>query len=580
MMEKKFNIIKIITIILAFAMMFASLSACVQKAPDNNNSSTPSDSDVSSEETPSDDEEEIIDDPSSEEVPEDEDYAEETTVYPLKVFNGSKPIMTNYRGMSSTVYHAFGYMKDDKTGRVYTDEMLDIELDRLEETGTHFCRTRFNTQWIWSNTLGNWDFNTNRAGYFYEYCNDLQDRNIEIVLQLGWHSGFAFDDAQASIPEAEYLRGKGENINGEGKDFDYSNLDEKHIRMSKAALRFGDVYTKLLKELKSRGINNVSHLIYFTEPSFIRSGDQLEGPTAEEYLYICQIIKKVLVENGVADWVGHIGPNQATNTTSAGLLSYVLERDTNLFDVYSSHCYPSGSSSITNNVYFDIYQPIWEAYTEALEPYGLLGKNELWVDEYQPRDSTFASGKPPESAWFGLQSVVGALAAQQQGISNISTWQIFDQLWTDQTNTNGEFTNGIHYCGTAPSLFVSSIPRGSYYINGLFTRYNGYKDGTVYKTTIADYSWESGLYIGAVQLDDGNWTITVVNAEMADAAFTVEFEKAIGKTLYRHTENANTLVPDSYAYIADVDKYYVNVGTKFADTLPGGTVAIYTTVKK
>lgn len=584
MLQNK-RMIKLLCLALALCLSLSLLGGCKKKNPDVGSSEqteqhAPTDSVDSNEPT-----EELIEEEPSEEEPStepEEDYTEETPIYDLHVYNAQKPVQTHYRGISSTVYHAFGYMKDDKSGRAYTDDMLKIELDRLQDTGIHFCRTRFDTRWIWSGTKGNWDFNTARANYFYDYCNALQDRGMEVILSVGWHFSALLENEQSGIPEADYLMGNNDNINGEGIGFDYSGMDAEDIRFANAALRYGDAYAKLLKELKSRGIHNISHLLYFTEScSYSYSADPAEGQKQRykdyaRYLTCSQIIKKTLEKNGVGDWAKHMGPNQSSPT--AQMMQYIFERDTEVFDVWGSHTYPAGQS-ITSNLYYDLYQPIWAAYMQPMKDYGLYDDAEFWIDEFQTRDQTFAVGKPDNTPWVGLQGVVGAIAAAQEGVSNISTWQSFDQLWTDQNNSSGEFLNGIHMCGHAPSLFMSSIPRGPYYMYGLYGKYNGYEGGTIYKTNLEDWYWDAGLYINANKLADGNWTITVVNAEMYDATFTVDFEKAIGKTLYRHTENANDLQPDAYAELATVDKVYVDVEDKFIDTLPGGTVAVYTTIK-
>ncbi len=574
--------IKTICLALSLCLAFSLLGGCNKKEPAGSSSQTieqnePTDSVESTEPTDESIDEPIEGEPSEE--PE-EGYTEETPIYDLHVYNAQKPIQTHYRGISATVYHAFGFMKDDKTGRVYTDDMLDIELDRLQDTGIHFCRTRFDTRWIWSSTKGNWDFDTARANYFYDYCKALQDRGMEIALQVGWHFTALLENTYVNkIAEADYLLGNNDHINGEGAFYDESKVNDEDLRYVKAGLRYGDVYAKLLKEMKSRGLHNVSNLLYFTESCSY--WDNTPTNVREEhygkYLITSQAIKTALTKHGVADWVKHTGPLQAS--AQPYMLRYILERDTELFDVLGTHVYPQ-SQSIISNTYYDLYAPIWDGYVEPLKEHNLYGNTEFWVDEYQTRDGAFVTGyEATKSPWFGLQGVVGAIAAAQRGISNISTWQSFDQLWTDQTNTSGEFLNGIHICGDAPSLFMSSIPRGPYYMYGLYGKYNGYEGGTIYKTNLEDWYWESGLYINANKLADGNWTITVVNAEMYDATFTVDFEKAIGKTLYRHTENANDLVPDAYAELATVDKVYVNVKDKFIDTLPGGTVAVYTTIK-
>jgi len=586
MLKDKF-IIKILCLVLGIVLALSLLGGC-SKTDTANTSSTVSKEETpnaSVDDTPSEDESTEsgddwqVEEP-YEEIPDeypDED-ADEEPIYKLEVYNGQTPVQTGYRGISSTVYHAFGFMKDDKSGRVYTDDMLNTELERLQDTGIHFCRTRFDTKWIWSTSKNNWDFNTARANYFYNYCKALQDHGLEIALQVGWHFSGVLNNANSSISEAEYLLGNGDHINGEDALYNTNGVSEEDLRFVKAGMRYGDVYAKLLKELKSRGINNVSHLFYFTESCSY--WDDTPTEVREEhygkYYITSKAIKTALKSHGVADWAKHTGPLQASSYPY--LMRYILERDTELFDVLGSHYYPNGQS-IIDNTYYDIYYPIWEEYINPLKEHKLYGKTEFWVDEFQTRDSTFKTGEPQATPWFGVQGVVGAIAAAQYGISNISTWQSFDQLWTDQTNTGGEFLNGIHICGHAPSLFMSTIPRGCYYMYGLYGKYNGYEGGTVYKTNLEDWYWESGLYINAVKLADGNFTITVVNAEIEDKTFTVNLEKAIGKTLYRHSENVNTLVPDAYAELANVDKVYVDVKDKFIDSLPGGTVAVYTTVK-
>lgn len=579
-------LIKVICLALSVVLALSLLGGCSKKdvaeTPSNQSEQTPSDDNTESTEPNDESTEEIGDeeteDFSDEDFEDFEEDSEEPEIYELEVYNGQTPVQTNYRGISSTVYHAFGYMKDDKSGRAYTEDMLSLELDRLEDTGIHFCRTRFDTKWIWSSTKGNWDFDTDRANYFYTYCKALQDRGMEIALQVGWHFSGLLANANTSISEADYLLGNGEHINGEEALYNAKGVSEDDLRYVKAGARYGDVYAKLLKELKSRGINNVSHLFYFTESCSYWDDTPIE--TREEhygkYLVTSQTIKTVLTKHGVADWAKHTGPLQAS--TYPYMLKYILERDTELFDVLGTHSYPTGKT-IIDNTYYDIYAPIFEGYVQPLKEKNLYGKTEFWMDEFQTRDSGVLTADGQGSAWHGVQGIVAAIAAAQYGVSNISTWQSFDQLWTDQTNTGGEFYKGIHMCGHAPSLFMSTIPRGCYYMYGLYGKYNGYEGGTVYKTNLEEEYWISGLYINAVKLKDGNWTITVVNADIEEKTFTVDFEKALGKTLYRHAEVTNELVPDAYAELATVDKVYVDVQDRFTDTIPSGTVAVYTTIK-
>ena len=248
-----------------------------------------------------------------------------------------------------------------------------------------------------------------------------------------------------------------------------------------------------------------------------------------------------------------------------------------MFDVWTAHFYPDATDA-SNNVYFDVIDPVFESYVQPLKDVGIFQKKEFWVDEFYCRSSNAKLGV--DSPWAGLQMAVGGILAQQRGISNISLWQIFDQLWTDQANSGGEFMEGIHVCGSAPSLFVSSIPRSQYYTTSLFAKYHGYADGKSYRTNNAELQdMASDIHIGAAQLADGSWTITVVNAGIDDYEITVEFEKAIYQTLYRHVSTVTDIIPTTAAHLADADKTFANVKDKFIDVVPGATVAIYTGVK-
>ena len=517
----------------------------------------------------------------------DDDYLANYTAT-INVFNSEKPLTTQYRGVSGSVYHAFGHMLDDKTGRAYTDEMMDLELSRLQDAGVRFARTRYYSGWAWDSNINGWNWNSNRMNYYWQYCKDLQERGINVVQSVGWHLDVITEMRPAAIGEVSYIQSgqNYEDLYGESDGYDFSKcLNDNYKMYAKKALRLAYFEAETLKQAKARGINNISHLLYFTEPSYTdntyvnpnKPGEKHgeEGLEADEYIFIIQTIQQKLKDEGVYNMVQHIGPNQGSKTHGDGLLRYMLEKGCkDMFDVWDCHFYPS-SSDITNNVFYDITDPVFESYVQPLKDVGIFGNVEFWVDEFYSNQA----GLGGDQAWVGLQNVVGFIAAQQRGINNFSLWQIFDQLWTDQNNTGGEFVNGIHVCGSAPSLFVSSIPRRQYYSTSLFAKYNGYQNGKAYRTNNDDLQMESDLHAGAVQLEDGSWTITVVNAGIDDYDITVEFDKAIYQTLYRHVNDENTNIGTTAAHLPDADKTFANVKGKFTDTIKGGCVAIYTGVK-
>lgn len=591
------KLIKLICLVLALVLSISLLGACVkidkENVSSNGSSSTTDEDDATSEpdddsDNDSDNDEEDQNDESDDTANGDDEWGDdenEKGVFKYTVQNGGAPLIDSYRGMSATVYHANNFVKNDKTGRFYTDEMLDIEITRLQKMGVRTCRTRLYSNWIWSETTGNWDFNSERANYFYDYCKELQSRDMNIILNLGWDVEFVVEvvkDGQDAMTEVKYLDGRGDDINGESVGYDFTGLNEYWTRVTKAGLRYADYYAKFLTELKSRGINNVDYLLYFTEPSNRNADGSYHpfgaGSSAEQYVKLCRVISDALDKTGAVQGIKSIGACQGG--ANDGLLRYVLEHDPDLFDIMGSHHYPT-ATSIVDNVYYEVSSLLWERYMDAMDGAGFFGKKEFWCDEYAANDGMTKRGEPDTDPWYGLQAVVGLIASQAHGISNTISWQAADQLWTDTTYSEGEFRDGIHMCGAMPSLYNSIIPRGEYYMWGLFSKYNGYQNGKVFLTdyTEDDKHIYSGLHIGVVQLEDGNWTISVANVDQTDTTFVLNFEKALGKTLYRHTESVAGFAPDAQAVIADVDKVYVDVQDKLTDVIPAASLVVYTSVK-
>ncbi len=517
--------------------------------------------------------------------PDDEDDELDNYTASINIFNSEKPLTSQYRGVSGSVYHAYGHMLDDKTGRAYTDEMMDLELSRLQDAGVRFARTRYYTGWAWDGS--GWDWNSKRMNYYWQYCKDLQERGINVVQQVGWSFSVITAMRQVNIGEVPYIQSGQdyEDLYGESDGYDFSKcLNDNYKMYAKKSLRLAYFQAETLRQAKARGIHNITHFIYFTEPCSSSSAVNPnkpgqkhgeEGLDADEYIFVVQTIQQKLKDEGVYNMVQHVGPNQGSKTHGDGLLRYMLERGCkDMFDVWTCHFYPK-ASEITSNVFYDIDTPVFESYVQPLKDVGIFGNVEFWVDEFYSNQG----GLGGDQAWLGLQNVVGFIAAQQRGINNFSLWQIFDQLWTDQTNTGGEFINGIHVCGSAPSLFVSSIPRRQYYSTSLFAKYNGYQNGKSYRTNNDDLQMYTDLHVGAAQLEDGSWTITVVNASIDDYDITVEFDKAIYQTLYRHVNNENTNIGTTAARLPDADKTFANVKNKFIDTVKGGCVVVYTGIK-
>ena len=600
-------------LVLCIAISLLAFGGCKSKDntenPSSNVSSSDDQTDVSSEE------ETILDDEFDDEETyyEDDyyedDYYEDETVY-LKVYNSRPAINDNYMGMNATVYHCFNYFyRDGSDGRgVYTDEMLDIELDRLESMGLTNMRTDLQSRFIWNASTLDFDFNTKYMKDFIDYCKALNKRDMKVMLNNLWYFNTPSNVGKSSSSSADYyLHGNGEDRFGETANYsnciatkymiksdvspkDYglqlSNIPDDatmtayYERIGVSALRYGEYISKIFETLKANGVNNVEYLFYFTEPSYYHlTPNDATGPVNEEYLFFCRTLRNVLDKKASMEGVKHVGPNQGHITTGEGLLQYVIQREPKLFDVITSHYYPQASDP-TNDVYYDYNYNALSSYKEVMKKEGLWGKVEFWQDEMFAKMKNAYADVSSKLGVIANQTIISAICSQQMGVDNILMWQAFDQAFPISNETGGEFRNGIHITGTCPSFFESSTPYLTYYGTGLFTRYNNsVNGGKAIATSSGDCEEYPGVYIGATQLEDGNWTITVVSINIDPTRFVIDFDKKLGKNLYRHREALDKRVPKTSARLADTDAIFTDVGDKLTDVIEPFGIYVYTTRK-
>jgi len=500
----------------------------------------------------------------------------------LLIYNNTV-ISDNYKGLSGTVYHSSGYITNDVTGRNYTDEQRQTELKRLSESGVKYCRTRFSPRTIWNN--GKFNFSAVRMQNFINYCKALESKGISVCLQTSWYLNEILENNKDTSADS-YLNGNGVDLYYEQTNYisyianEYKlsgsekmptgeTVTDYYNRIGVAAVRYGVYLSNFIKAAKDSGVNNIDYLIYFTEPSYA-TDDKPEGEYANEYLFICKTIRNVIEATGNAANVKHVGPNQGSVTDGLGLLKYVVTREPDLFDVLTAHFYPN-SESIYDDKYYEQCTETFKSYLDVLKDAGVENK-EFWVDEFFAIQNN-GSRVARQSAMAALQTIVGAISAQQLGVENIVLWQMFDQAWGDSLENGGEFENGIHICGTCPSLLISDIPYAAYYPLSLFMRFNSATNGKSYKAI----SGVDGVYIGAMQNDNGGWTITVVNVSSSEKLISLNFESAINQTLYRYSVSSKNIKPTADAVPTEYGRVFKNVSNALTDTVAAYSVSIYTT---
>ena len=418
----------------------------------------------------------------------------------IKVSNDSAPIATNFEGIRSTIYHGVTFFPDSH-GRTYTVAQAATEMDRLVDTKVDNVRTRFDSHWAW--TASGWDWNSTKMKAFYKWAEMLEDRNISITIQAGWHlydfiyfynknvanSDFTASDmnseGHSSIPEVNYLHGYtddrttkatalyGEDANAAKIEADARALglnftDAEFAHYSVAAARYGEWITQGIEALKAQGLSNVEYVLPFTESGDKRTDD--ETYSYDEWIIMTMGLNNALEAAGLRSSLKLIGPAQSiyANQNRLSLVEYVYSHTTgteyaDMIDINAMHQYtrPNYEAGYANTVYdpeasYSLAEENFNYYNDVLTNSGVRNM-EFWCDEY------FAHA--PDAKWWNnvgmqmTQYAAGLTAGINTGVNRFLTWQMFDTLW-DSESTHGtgihdnasEFSGGIHAVGTCPSL--------------------------------------------------------------------------------------------------------------------------------
>lgn len=451
----------------------------------------------------------------------------------INIKNDSAPVFTNFEGMRSTVYHATAFFPS-KHGRTYTEEKAAIEMDRLVDTKIDNVRTRLDSHWMWDTSNNKWNWESTKMKAVYKWAEMLQDRNISITLNAGWHlhdfiyfydmhfngdaNKYNSTNGRSSIPEVNYLLAytdfltpiinvygedeKAASIKAMGQEIGLDLTDGEYAFYSVAAARYSEWIKQALNAFKAHGINNVEYVLPFTETGYAREGD----PTYsyDEWIFMVMALNDELETSGMRKNYKLIGPSQSNyvfQNRPVQFVEYIYEkiRGTeyeDMLDIVSMHQYTSPNTQKGyENTIFDPYA-CYSRASENFEMFKQIRENadvferDFWCDEY----FAYANdARHHENVGMQMtQYAAGLTAGVNNGVNRFIVWQMFDTLWDDTAthgtahlpdfkNTN-EFIGGVHVCGACPSLVKADGETCT--IEGCacknYTPYSSYTPRTIY----------------------------------------------------------------------------------------------------
>ena len=254
-------------ILLALVICISALSACSKTNTENPSSTSSIPENVSSEESQVED---TVDNNTS-----DDSYVDDTGdiddnftdvtddafnskfVTEIFVNNGKEPITNTFRGVSGTMHFPYTYWQHSTGVGIYSQKLADYEFDRMRDTGFKYIRTLFKDSFAWNNKTKSFNWDTQEMKWIYKWAQSLQERDMEIILNGPYTFLTHAVGVQGWNKESDYMM---------GTDVYPKGPENAHARTDLAAERIGVFICDALKAFKAHGINNVTHVLFFTEP--------------------------------------------------------------------------------------------------------------------------------------------------------------------------------------------------------------------------------------------------------------------------------------------------------------------------
>ncbi|MBR4910396.1 MAG: hypothetical protein IKZ47_03625 [Clostridia bacterium] len=511
----------------------------------------------------------------------DEDDFEDVETPQIITLKNSASVNDKFMGFGA-IYYPWIYLNDD-AGRNYTEQQRQIELDRLVTSGVTWIRSMIYARSEWYNKSANtWNYSGEHYEGLVKFFKEIDKRGIEVLLNFEWGGAIQPDS------------------NGNMTIFNDSTLSKIGTMDDRIAM-YGDFCTTFTKKLKEDGVNCIKYITFFSEPANRRQLGGQYGTEEFDSIFLAKIVPaytKIIktvhddfTAAGIRQDYRFVGNNQSSyyyiNLYTWQQLKPLYDPVKEYLDEYDYHFYnrlsnPKGAT-------YDDFSIIPETFAEDVEKYMGINANDTWIDEFNILHNGASGGFSALTQQYGgiyslkdepytaTQMGNTLLAFLNNGYKTAGVWTFINTLWPNSTQTGGEFDSGLMLDGLMPNLMDSQVPYNAYYTYSMIARYcNNAK--SVYACDMDD---AEGLAASCVYDKDGTVTIFVVNSNLYEVEFKMDFEKEIsGSVFYRHLYDPETFESDTSAKPIGVDRALIHVTGGFADRIPAGAVVVYTTSKK
>lgn len=499
-------------------------------------------------------------------------YIKENEKIPLKISNFFKPISSTkihlfnnkpsnpeFLGFGA-LYYPWIYLKD-KFDRNYTDEQAEKELDYLQLSGVRIVRTTIFVSSDWyDNENDSWKIEGNRFEAIYKSLSGIEKRGIDILLNFEWGNSINYSDNVFSDPKLTVF------------DFD------------KQCQLFGRFVRDFLNVLAEKGMKNTKYVTFFSEPgSGYKDGFENEKGIAllSRYRKCISTVHNTLTEAKIRHNYKIILGNTALETemwnTTWHLFAPLYEVIKEYGDEWGYHNYNKYNGSVVTNTALNYENMMAYINDDILRKTGVPAQK-VWIDEYNATDRNNSFYEYRNSSnWNALHIIAGMVANMNIGYKTVLHWTFTNTLWvSSRANAEDNWVDGYHCWGLIPNLTKEDKPYNSFYAYQIVASH--INKGITYAGE--NYS-ESGLCCSACENEDGSYTIIVVNSSVFKTQFVLNFEKELkGLNFERYLFDTSKNYRNREMNPIPADKTIKNVTKSLKDTLPGGSVSVYTTKRK
>ena len=472
----------------------------------------------------------------------------------IKLYNKT-PVNSDFLGFGA-LYYPWIYLKDP-FGRNYTDYQAETELDRLKLSGVRIVRTTLFVSSDWYDfETDKWNFVGERFEAILRSFEGIQKRGIDIMLNFEW----------------------GNSINQQGVIFGDQNLSA--FSFDKQCKIMASFVRDYLATVLERGINAVKYITFFSEPGsgFINGyKDESAKALLKRYSDCISEVHKSLVQAGTRGNYKFVLGNVALETE---MWNFTWQLFAPLYDVlapyadeWSYHNYNKYISQYDNTA-LKFENMMTFVNNDICEKTGVSAQN-VWIDEYNAtnRNNTWFENRNA-SPWNPIHMIAGMVAYMNIGYKTVLHWTF--TLWVgSKGNSSDNWQNGFHCWGLVPNPLQEKRPYNSFYAYQAVASH--ILPGKTYR---GDNFSENGLCCTACESYNGDLTVVVVNSGVFDMPFELSFEKDISeRCFYRYLFEGLKQYRDDEATPISSSKEIKNVVRYIKDTIPCGSVAVYTTIK-